>query len=64
MKIANIDREILHNSQRLENFNETFRKGVTYDNITSHKKPRFHTIYLEDVFFEKPQEVQIDPQPF
>ena len=40
------------------NFNEIFRKGVTYDNIKSHKKQRF-TPSLEDAFLEKPQGVQI-----
>ena len=38
MIIANIDRETLHN---LRNFNEIFRKDVTYDNIERHKKPGF-----------------------
>ena len=32
MKIANIDRKI-----HLRNFNETFSKDVTCDNIKSHK---------------------------
>ena len=45
------------------NFNETFRKDVTYDNIKSHKKPGFN-LSLEDTFLEKPQGGQIDPQPF
>ena len=35
MKIANIDRDILHN------FNEIFKKDVPYDNFKSHKKPGF-----------------------
>ena len=37
MKIGNLGREKLLND--LRNFNETFRKYVTYDNIKSHKKP-------------------------
>ena len=55
MKRANIDRE---NSSYLlndlRNFNEIFRKDVTYDNIKGHKKQVF-TLPLEDTFFEKPQ---------
>ena len=38
----------------MRNFNEIFRKDVTYDNIKSHKKPGFH-LSVEDTFFEKPQ---------
>ena len=39
----------------LRNFNEIFRKDVTYDNIKSHKKPGGFTLSLEDTYFEKPQ---------
>ena len=42
MKKANIDRETLHN---LRNFNEIFRKDVTYDNIKRHKKPGFRPLF-------------------
>ena len=42
MKIANIDRETLHN---LRNFNEIFRKDVTYDNTKRHKKPGFRPLF-------------------
>ena len=63
MKIANIDREILH-IYDLRNLNEIFWKDVTFDKIKSHKKQGF-TISLEDTFFEKSlgREDQIDPQP-
>ena len=45
------------------NFNEVFRKDVTYDNIKSHKKQGF-ALSLENTFLEKPQgEGQIDPPP-
>ena len=55
MKIANIDKEILHKLLNdLRNLNEIFRKDVSDDNIESHKKPGFH-LSLEDTFFEKPQ---------
>ena len=36
MKIANIDKEILHLLHDLRNFNEIFMKDVPYDNIKSH----------------------------
>ena len=53
MKIANIEQR---NSSYLlngwGNFNEIFRKVVTYDNIKSYKNPGFHP--LDDTFFEKP----------
>ena len=37
----------------LMNFNEIFRKDVTFDSIKSHKKPGFHPL-LKASFFEKP----------
>ena len=40
----------------LRNFNEIFRKDLTYDNNKSHKKQGF-PLSLEDTFFEKPQGV-------
>ena len=45
MKVAN-----LNNSR---DFNEIFRKDVTYDNVKSHRKQGF-TLSLEGVFFETP----------
>ena len=62
-KTVNIDGENLHID--LRNFNEIFRKDVTYDNIKSHKKPRF-PLSLEDKFFEKPLWgwVKKNPQTF
>ena len=52
MKIANIDTEressyLLNNSR---NFNETFRKNVTSDNIKSHKKSEFHPLFRRYIF--------------
>ena len=52
MKIANIDREIL--LKDLRNFNEIFRKDVTYNIIKSQKTQDF-------TFLEKPQGRQTDP---
>ena len=39
MKIVNIDEEIFISLNNLRNFNEIFRREMTYDNINSHKKP-------------------------
>ena len=47
MKITNIDRKLLHD---LRNFNEIFRKDVTYDNIKSYKKPEFHLLFRSCIF--------------
>ena len=48
----------------LMNFNEIFRKDVTYDNIKIHKKPGFHLLF-RNAFFEKHSGGQIDTaQPF
>ena len=55
MKMANIEQinsSYLLND--LRNFNEIFRKDVTYDNIKVTKNQGF-TISLEDTFFKKPQ---------
>ena len=38
----------------LSNFNEIFRKGVTYDKRKSHKEPGC-TLSLEDILFKKPK---------
>ena len=36
----------------LSNFNEIFRKDVTYDEIKSHKKPVFHPLFSRYIFGE------------
>ena len=46
--------KIFVSSEQLQKLNEIFRKDVTYDNITSHKKPG-HALSPEDTFLEKPQ---------
>ena len=56
LKLANIDRENLHNSWSTwgsGNFNETFRKDVAYGNIKSYKKAGFHSLSAKHIF-EKP----------
>ena len=47
MKSANIDEESSYLPNDLWNFNETFRKNVSYDSIKSHKKQGF-TLSLEN----------------
>ena len=34
----------------LPNFNEVFRKDVTYNNINSHKKSEFHLLFKKYIF--------------
>ena len=52
----------LYHLNDLSNCKKILRKNVTYNSIKCRKKPGFHP--LDDTFFEIPQEVQIDPQPF
>ena len=56
MKIVNIREENPHLLNELRNFNEIFKKDVTYDNIKSHKKAQGFAIYLKNTFLEKTQE--------
>ena len=54
MKKAHIDkRKSSYFLKDLRNFNEIFRKCVTYGNIKSHKKKKSFTFSLEDTFSEK-----------
>ena len=48
MKIVDIDRKILHN------FNENFKKDVTYAKTLKVTKKQGFMLSLEDAFFEKP----------
>ena len=51
MKIANIEqRNSSFLLSDLRNFNEIFRKDVTYDNIKSHKKPGFHPLFSRYIY--------------
>ena len=43
----------------LKNFNEIFKKDVTYDNIKSPKKKQGFTLSLEDAFLEKTTGVRV-----
>ena len=54
MKIIIIDGENLEELNKLRNFNEIFRKDVTYDDIKSNKN-QILIFSLEDTFLEKPQ---------
>ena len=53
MKIVNIDRENLYLLSDLRNFNDIFRKDVTYDNIKIKKKGLI--LSLKDTFLKKPE---------
>ena len=37
----------------MRNLNEIFKKDVTYDNITSHKKAEFHPLFRRYIFGKK-----------
>ena len=52
MKIANIDRQRNFSNllNELRNLNEIFMKNMTYDNIESHKKPAFHSLFRRYAF--------------
>ena len=50
MKIVNIEEENLYLQNDLGNFNEIFRKDVTYDNIKSHKKIGLHSVLIRYIF--------------
>ena len=39
-----------YNLNDLSNFNDIFRKDVTYDNIKSHEKPGFHPLFRRHIF--------------
>ena len=57
MIIASIDKEILRN------FNEIFRKDVPYDNIKSHKKPGFHSLFRTYIFRKTTLGFKLTPPP-
>ena len=40
----------------LRNFNEIFRKIVTYDNVKSHKKAGFHHLFRKNMFEKTTEE--------
>ena len=69
MKKAHIDkRKSSYFLKDLRNFNEIFRKCVTYGNIKSHKKKEFHLLFRRYIFGKTTAGEEggdpIDPQPF
>ena len=50
MKIVNTEEENLYLQIDLRIFNEIFRKDVTYDNIKSHRKTGFHSVFIRYIF--------------
>ena len=58
-------RNFLYPLNNLRNFNEIFRKDVTYDNVKSHKKPGFHPLFKKDFLKNCRGWVKFTPpQPF
>ena len=47
-----------------ENFSEVFRKAVAYDNVKSHKKARFHSLYIKQIFGKTTRRIKLIFQPF
>ena len=72
MKIGNIAEKFFISFERLENYNESFRKDVTFrkelqKRILKVTKILCFTLSSEDIFFEKPQggvKLTPSPQPF
>ena len=61
MKIANIEREVLHIFWTTWGISIKLSGKMWHDNIKNHKKKTgLNTLSLEDTFFEKPQVGQID----
>ena len=43
----------------MKNFNEVFRKYVTYDNIKSHKKQGFHPLFRRNIYRKVTEGVKV-----
>ena len=43
----------------MNNFNEVFRKYVTYDNIKSHKKQGFHPLFRRNIYRKVTEGVKV-----
>ena len=56
------DKLIKLNNIEEQNFNEIFRKDVTYDNIKSHEKPGIHN-FSEKHIFGKTTGWESNPSP-
>ena len=50
--------------ERLEEFNETFRKDLTDHSIKSHKKANFHTPFRRYIFGKTTVGVKLTPPAF
>ena len=49
--------------KNLTNFNEIFRKDVTYDNIKSQRKPGFYPLFRRYIFRKATDRGEIAPPP-
>ena len=63
MKIANIDRESLHNFWTTQGISMKFTGKMCFMIILKVTKNQHLNLSLEDTLFEKPQGDQIDPPP-
>ena len=64
MKIVNTDKKkCSYLPNNLRNFNEIFRKIISYDNIESHKKPGLYSL-CRKYSFEKMTVEEFDPPAF
>ena len=48
-KLLKLMKKISYLLNDMMNFNEIFRKNVTYDNIKRHKKSRFHPLFIKNI---------------
>ena len=63
MKIANVDREILHIFWTTCGNSMKFSGKMCFKIILKVTKNQGSTLSIEDTFFEKPQRDQLDPPP-
>ena len=56
-------RESSYLLNNLRSFDEIFRKDVTYDNIKSHKKARFHPLFRMYIFRKNTRGIRLNPLP-
>ena len=65
VRIVNIEGENLQIFWKIsKNFNENFRKDVTYENIKTCKKPELQSLSRKDGFEKITRAGQIDPSAF
>ena len=63
VKILNIERKKLYILNDLKNCNKIFGRDVAYDNIESHEKVRFHSLYRKHIFGKTTGRVKLTSTP-